>query len=168
MKRFFLTLVVASAMLTGCAATQIVQTTTDYMESTASVLDPVQSMLLTPVIADLRVSDKKVHYTEKDAFANFEVTPHLVQNITELKKIALSRAARAHNADVLVCASIEVVTKKRRLEITVSGFPAHYVKFRNASRDDVELLKGVRLVESKDGANVVATSPSKLKVQVNN
>lgn len=156
MKRFFLTLAVATTMFTGCATTQIVQST-DYMESSARVLEPEQSMLLTPMIADLRVSDTKVYYTETEAFANFEVTPTLLQSITELKKIALSRAARAHKADVLVGSTIDVVTKNKRLEITVSGYPAYYVKFRNLITKDIELLKQAQTLNYKDGAIIVNT-----------
>lgn len=163
MKRFFLTLSVAAVMFTGCATTTVVQTT-DYMESSARVLEPEQSMLLTPLIADLKVSNEKIYYTETEAFANLEVTPSLLQNISELKKIALSRAARAHKADVLVGSTIDVTTKNQRLEITISGYPAYYVKFRNANDKDVELLKSIRQLDTKDGAAVVNTPTSRLNI----
>ena len=166
MKRFFLTLTVAAAMFTGCATTQIVQTT-DYMESSARVLEPEQSMLLTPMIADLKVSDSKVYYVETEAFANLEVTPALLQNISELKKIALSRAARAHKADVLVGSTIDVITRNQRLEITVAGYPAYYVKFRNATDKDIEMQKSVRTLNTKDGADIVNAPSSKLNIRVN-
>ena len=164
MKRFFITLLVAAAMCTGCATTTVVQTT-DYMESSARVLEPEQTMLLTPVIADLRVSDTKVYYTEVEAFANFEVTPNLINKISELKKIALSRAARAHKADVLVGTTIDVVTKNERLEISVSGYPAYYIKFRNATKADVELLKDARFLKSKDATDIVKAPESKLEAE---
>lgn len=166
MKRFFPTLVIAAIMFTGCATTQIVQTT-DYMESSARVLEPEQNMLLTPMVADLQVSDKKVYYTETEAFAALEVTPALLQNITELKKIALSRAARAHKADVLVGSTIDVITKNQRLEITVAGYPAYYVKFRNATDKDIEMQKSVRTLNTKDGAEVVNAPTSKLNIRLN-
>lgn len=155
-------------MFTSCATTQIIQTT-DYMESDARVLEADQNMLLTPLIADLKVTETKIYYTETEAFANFEVTPTLLQNITEFKKIALSRAARAHKADVLVGATIDIITKNKRLEITVSGYPAYYVKFRNANEKDVELLKEMRKIKTEDGANVVKTKQraAKLDIQVN-
>ena len=163
MKRLILTLSVA-AMLSSCATTQIVQTT-DYMESSARVLEPEQTMLLTPVIADLQVSDTKVYYTETEAFANFEVTPNLINNISELKKIALSRAARAYKADVLVGTTIDIVTKNQRLEISISGYPAYYIKFRNATKADVELLKNARFLKSKDATDIVKAPESKLEAE---
>ena len=160
MKIFFLTLSVAAIMFTGCATTTVYQTT-DYMESSARVLEPEQSMLLTPLIADLHVSNTKVYYTETEAFANMEVTPTLIQSIAELKKIALSRAARAYKADVLVGSTIDVVTKNKRLEITISGYPAYYIKFRNVTKHDIELLKDAGALHYKDGADIVNAPKSR-------
>ena len=174
MKRFFLTLAVAAAMFTGCAIQAPVPTapvvevieTTEYMESTARVLEPKQKMLLTTLIADLKVSEQKVYYTETEAFAKFKVTPTLLKNITELKKIAVSRAASAHKADVLVGTTIDVVTKDGRLEITVSGYPAFYTKFRNVAEKDIALLKSAQSLDSKDGADVVKAPVTHLNVDV--
>lgn len=163
MKRFFLTISVIAAVFTSCVTTSVVQTT-DYMESSARVLEPEQSMLLTPLIADLKVSETKIYYTETEAFANLEVTPTLLKDITELKKIALSRAARAYNADVLVGSAIDVVTKNQRLVITVSGYPAFYVNFRNAIVKDIEILKSVSKLDTKDGAAVINTPTSQLNI----
>ena len=146
---------------------QVLQTT-EYMESSARILEPEQKMLLTPLIADLQVSETKIYHTETEAFADFEVTPYLLQNIAELKKIALSRAARAHQADVLVCSTIDVVTKNRRLEITVSGFPAYYVKFRNADEKDAELLDKVRMLNTIDGATIINDPNSRLNIRKTN
>ena len=173
MKKFFLTLAVASTMFTGCAVqapvpppiVEVVETT-EYMESTARVLEPNQKMLLTTLIADLRVAENKVYYTETEAFANFKVTPALLKNITELKKIAISRAASAHKADVLVGTSIDIVTKDGRLVMTVSGYPAYYTKFRNVNEKDIELLKSAQTLQSKDGADIVNTPATQLNVDV--
>ena len=174
MKRLLPTLALAAALLTSCAVqtpappapTVEVVKTTDYMESTARVLEPSHKMLLTTIIADLKVSDTKVYYTETEAFAKFKVTPQLVKNISELKKIAVSRAAKAHKADVLVGTSIDVETKDGRLQITVSGYPAYYIKFRNATEKDIDLLKSVQPLHSKDGADIVNAPASQFNVEV--
>ncbi len=173
MKRFFLTLAVTAAMLTGCAvqtvpttpAVEVIQTT-EYMESTARLLEPKQKMLLTTLIADLKVSAQKVYYTETEAFSKFKVTPALLKNIAELKKIAVSRAASAHKADVLVGTTIDVVTKNGHLEITVSGYPAFYTKFRNVSEKDIALLKSAQSLDAKDGADIVNAPTTHLNVDV--
>ena len=138
MKRLLLTLSVVT-VLTSCAVQTTIPT---YTELSTRVLEPEQKMLLTPVIADLKISDEKIHYSESVSLAGIsEVTPSFIQSISELKKIVLCRAARAYNADVLVAPTIDVVTQDNKLEISVSGFPAYYTKIRNVTSDDVELLK---------------------------
>ena len=59
---------------------------------------------------------------------------------------------------------IDVVTNKDgRLEITVVGYPAKYTKFRNATKEDVELVKeGYKVIVNKgidldNPSNVVFT-----------
>ena len=166
MKKHLFTVVVAAFSLASCSTfgeftTTNVTSTLEYMESSARVLEADHNMLLTPLIA---VSSKKISYTEKDVFANLEVTQALLNNISELKKIALSRAARANNADVLVGSTIDIVTNNGRLEITVSGYPAHYVKFRKADDKDVELLKNVYNIKTVNGADIVNSPSSTLNI----
>ena len=169
MKKQLFTVITATLTLASCATleeytTLDVITTLEYMESSARILEADHKMLVTPVIADLEVSNKKITYTEKEMFANLEVTQALLKNISELKKIALSRAARANNADVLVGSTIDIVTKNGRLEITVSGYPAHYVKFRKADAQDVELLKNVYNIKTVNGADIVNSPSSTLNI----
>ncbi len=169
MKKIFFTVAIAAFSLTSCSSfeeftTTNVTNTLEYMESSARVLEADHNMLLTPLIADLEVSDKKISYTEKEMFANLDITQGLLNNISELKKIALSRAARANNADVLVGSTIDIVTNNGRLEITVSGYPAHYVKFRKADNKDVELLKNVYNIKTVNGADIVNSPSSTLNI----
>ncbi len=129
--------------------------TYEYSESTARNLEPEHTMLLTPLIADLEVSSKKIYYTEKEAFADVVVDESVIQNIDEFKKIALCRAAQQHKADVLVGAMIEVETIDERLVITISGYPAYYKNFRNATVKDTELIKVSQIFRNDLGVAVV-------------
>jgi hypothetical protein len=133
------------------------------MESSARVLEAEHTLLSTPLIADVEVSDKKITYTEKEMFANLEVNNKRIDEMPELKKIALSRAAQAHNADILVGATIDVVTKNERLEITVTGYPAHYVKFRNVSEQDIKVMEKLHFVGGgkSNAADEIIASPEK-------
>ena len=161
MKRFFLTLTIAAAMFTGCATTQVVQTT-DYMESSARILDGEQKMLVNPIIADLKVSATKVYHTETEAFIAYPITQSLIDNnMTTFKAIAISRAAKAHNADVLVGTTIDVVTKNNRIAITVSGYPAYYTKFRNVSKSDIDLIREANAIKTITGEDIIAAPKSK-------
>lgn len=168
MKKLFYAAVIVAVTLPSCKTQkEYIETerTLEYMESSARVLEPEHNMLLTPIIADLQVSDEKIRYEEKDMFKDMEITHSLLKNITELKKIALSRAARAHNADVLVGTTIDVVTVDGRLEISVSGYPAYYTKFRNVKSDDVKLQKEVKQIKTESGTTILKSPESTLQVK---
>lgn len=132
-----------------------------YYESSVRILEPEQSMLLSPVMADLEVSKTKVVHTEKAAFADIRITQAVIANMSEFKKIALSRAAKAHNADVLVGTIIDVATVNKRLEITVSGYPAFYRNFRTATVKDTELVKAALSIKNKGLETDIVASPTK-------
>lgn len=138
----------------------------DYQESSARNLEPEHLMLLTPLIADLEVSAIKVQHTETQAFENLVITQDVLKMMSELKKVALSRAARSCKADVLVGTTIDVVTNSRgRLEITVTGYPAVYKNFRKAESADLEVVEYARRVERENkNAEIVHNPQSKTKV----
>lgn len=133
---------------------QIVKTY-EYNEATARNLEPEHTMLLTPLIADLNVSNKKIHHIEKDAFKDIVVDEWVITNIDEFKKIALCCAAQESNADVLVGAMIKVETINERLVITVSGYPATYKSFRNATTKDADLIRASQIFHNNLGVAVV-------------
>lgn len=166
MKKLTVILGVA-ALLTSCTMQQST-TSYAYQESSVRILEPEQSMLLSPVMADLEVSEHKVSHIEKEAFADIIITPQVITNISEFKKIALSRAAKVHNADVLVGTIIDVVTKNNRLEITVSGYPAFYRNFRSATAADAELVRAALSVKNRNlEADVVASPENRVDRNVN-
>lgn len=121
----------------------------EYQESSARTLESDQQMFLAPVIADLEVSPTRITHTEREAFANIEITPEVIDAIATFKSIALSQAAHAFKADVIVGATIDVRTNSSgRLEITVTGYPASYCNFRIAQRTELELIELANRVDS--------------------
>ena len=122
----------------------------EYQESSTRNLEPEHYMVTAPLIADIKVTAEKITYTETEAFRKFPITADNVKDINEampeFKKIALSRAAKAHNADLLVGTIIDVTTDAGGfIRITVSGYPAKYVNFRNATSQDMDIVKSARI-----------------------
>ncbi len=141
MKRFLLSLLAVMFFVTTASAQQRVERI-EYQESSARNLEPEHLMLLTPLVADLEVTPRKVEHTETKAFENIVLTREAISMMSELKKIALSRAAKAYNADVMVGTTIDIMTNANgRLEITVTGYPAVYRNFRNANAADLDIIK---------------------------
>ena len=124
-------------------------------------------MLLTPLIADLEVSVNKITHVEIDAFASIPVTTDVIKNMSEFKKIALSRAARACKADVLVGTTIDVITNSKGfIEITVTGYPAYYRNFRIADTTDLKIVEYARSIEwDNENAQVVGNPQSNTTIK---
>lgn len=146
--------------MVGCApvapqAEEFVVYSYEYSESTARNLEPEHTTLLTPLIADLEVSSKKIYHTERDAFRDVIIDENVIRSIDEYKKIALCSAAQQHKADVLVGAMIKVETINERLVITISGYPAYYKNFRNATQKDAELVRSSQIFQNNLGVAVV-------------
>ena len=141
----------------------VTETTTDYSESTSRVLDAESNLLVMPIIANLDVAKTKFVHVERDAFADIKVTNASIANIDKYKRAALGCATKASGADILISPNIEVVTDDGRFVITVTGYPAKYKDFRNATAKDIELVKEAN--EANSGVKMIVNDM--LKVQVN-
>lgn len=118
-----------------------------YDESTARYMNP--AMLpgyITPTIADLNVAKTKISetYTYKNTLTskdmnNAENSP----TIEYLKNYTVSQAVKKHNADVLVAPIFDIKTSDdyTAIEVTISGYPANYVNFRNVKESDTLTLR---------------------------
>lgn len=163
-------LTIAIALLSATIATaqkvDRIETTVDYMESSARYMEPSQNIMITPMIADLEVIGGSVSYTETEAFKNYEVTEELIPLVPGFKRIALSRAARAHKADVIIGAMVDVITNEDgRLEITITGYPARYTNFRNATGNEIDLVKKGQTVIIDYSSDVLDTPDQQIKVE---
>lgn len=168
LKKFLLTMaiVICSAAIASAQKVDRIETTVDYMESSARYMEPSQNIMTTPMIADLQVVGGSVSHTETEAFKNYEVTEELIQLVPGFKRIALSRAARAHKADVIIGAMVDVITNENgRLEITITGYPARYVNFRNATSNEIELVKKGQTVILDNSSDVLDAPDQQIKVE---
>jgi hypothetical protein len=132
----------------------------DYKESSARILEPLHSVLTMPLVADLQVIGNKITYTETKAFENYAVTTEIVSFVPDFKKVALSNAAKAHNADAIIGATVDIITNAQgRLEITICGYPAKYTNFRTATLEDLNVVKkGLEATKMSDSGNAI-TNP---------
>ena len=79
------------------ASAQKTEVKVDYMEASSRYLEPTQSIMTSPLIADLSVVGGQISYTETEAFKDYEVTEALIDLVPSFKKIALCHAAsRCH------------------------------------------------------------------------
>lgn len=146
------------AILFVSASTMFAQTKdfVEYLESSSRNLEPAQSVMIIPMVAEMQIISDRISYTEVDSYKNFPVTPAIVPNVTNFKKIALSKAIHKYGADALVGATFDVITNASgRLEITVTGYPVKYVNFRNATSEDVKLVSSSIAIGEKGDESIL-------------
>ncbi len=131
MKKLFFAVLAAVAM-TSCS-TPI--SSLSYQEAMGRNIEPTQNAVIIPMVADLElISNTKIEYVET---IEGPITDHMIDNIDTYKCTALLNAQKKYNADTMVAALINIDTNEAgHLVITVTGFPAHYVKFRSMTKDD--------------------------------
>lgn len=124
MKKILFVMLIAS-MCTSCSV----------LRKSSSTSQNVESSLKSATIADLEVSKQKISYTyrpnKQDRKAGIN---HVVSN-------AVAAALKnSGNADVLIERQYEAIYKVRLLggkkikTVTVTGYPATYKNFRNATK----------------------------------
>lgn len=128
-----------------------------YQEATSRYMEPSQCIMTNPLVADIKVSGKRITYTEQDAFTKFDVTPDIVDMMPNFKKIALCHAAQANNADMIIGATIDVSTSEDgHIVIVISGYPATYANFRNATKADFDIVeRGQQMLSKEDAAEAI-------------
>ena len=137
--------------------------TTTQQASTTRVMDIYGSGVLQfPIIGELDVDIDKVTGT---------ATATGTVNTENLKKIAVSRAVKSANADLLIEPSFEIRRNGTGTTVIASGFPATYTNFRPATLDDIPLLEIGQLqkaavFEASEGVRQEGQSSSRLLMAV--
>lgn len=151
MRKILLLIIVASAVMTSCRPARII-----YREASGRSVEPTQGAVFTPaLIADLEIiSDKSVSH--KVTFTDVQVTTSILNEIDNYKRMALFQTSQKYNADVMVASVMNVNTNSRgQLEVTVVGYPARYVNFRQISDTDSIAMSYTSKVLSQYKVNVI-------------
>lgn len=156
-----LMVIVGMIILTFTANAQ--KTTYTIAESSSTFLEPSPTIITTPLVADIKIIGDKISYVEPDALKVFPLTN--IQQLPQLRSMVVARATRAHNADLLVGVSFDMqTTEKGELVVTVTGYPAKYNNFRNASYEEVRAVYLAKLA-TKDDVQTILNGDSPLIIQ---
>ena len=67
---------------------------------------------------------------------------------------------------MIIGAMVEVITNENgRLEITITGYPARYTNFRNATSEDMDLVKKGQTVVLDNSSDMLDTPEQQIKVE---
>ena len=149
------------------AMAQKVEKKVVYQESSARNIEPRQGVVITPLVADMEVLGGRIRYVETKAFTEYPVSADILPYVPEFKKIALSNAAKVYEADVIIGATIDVVTNNQgKLEISVAGYPARYVNFRNATADDAWMVSLFGIINNAQDANIISIPKEQSRINI--
>ena len=141
-----LLIVLVTVILSSCG-------TYTYQESTARYVEPLRAGFISPVVADMIVSEQKIENTVEvyaelkkrqiSAIMAADLQGRESALVLGWKKYALAETLKKYNADDIVAPTITITpseTKANVLMITVTGHTAQYKFFRRATKDDVEMF----------------------------
>lgn len=131
MKKIYISLVVLAIIISSCGFPKII-----VREKPQNLVQMGTPAILLTTTADLDVSSNRMTYSE-----TFNTTS-LDEIVNYAKPKALSNALIKNNADVIVCVTydVNIDQKANATTITVTGYPATYVNFRQATAADTMLL----------------------------
>jgi hypothetical protein len=129
---------VVAVMLSSCATKAKTYQSLEYR-----TIEPTQSVHTVPLVADLKVSETRIIYAER---INVKVNTKTEQEINAIaqkeKQTVIYNAIAANKADVLVAPIVEIQTDANNyLVISVTGYPATYQNYRNATPEDKWIME---------------------------
>ena len=154
MKKILLVSLVALATTTGFAQkVKKPENVSTYTESAARNIEPRSGVIVTPVIADMQIiSQERIEYSET---LPYYVTPEIVSFVPSFKKTVFFHATKKYNCDALAASLIDVTTTPEGfLQITVTGYPAKYVNFRNATANDTWMVQLHQLINNNHNNDI--------------
>lgn len=146
-KNITITLTTLIVLLTSCG-------TYTYQESTARYVEPARAGFITPVTADMEISENLIENSveievvlkKHDILLIRQAEIQGVESPTILswKKYALAQTLKKYKADDMVSPTFEIMPspdKEGVIIVTVTGHTAVYKNYRKATKEDVELIQ---------------------------
>ncbi|MDR0542125.1 MAG: hypothetical protein LBH19_07910 [Dysgonamonadaceae bacterium] len=137
-KNLFFEFAVAGSVviLSSCGSTTTVSNYSDvkYRNITGIVTN-------LPVVANLNVKPEKVQGVYRGTGTYSKDTKSYGFNEDAAKNLAVQDAIEKYGADILLEPMFSITTVGGQIEVTVTGYVATYSGFRNATKEDAELLQ---------------------------
>ena len=120
------------------------QTHHNIRQSQARMIETNMGAVTAPIIGELgEVSPTKIVDTTMFDISMFRDAKMVVDLLPEFKQYALAKYCTKHGYDVIINALFQVFTSDDgfQLNVVVTGFPARYKRFRQATSEDAWMLR---------------------------
>ena len=145
MRRTLLVLVAVSvaALFASCKSTDVMYS---YAENTVKTLELDGTGITRPIAADINVKSSRITWSETfdNDLKSYDVSnPKNSGKINYMKDYTLAKALKENNSDLLVAPIYSISTSGdlRKITVNVTGYPATYTNFRNATESDFEFVR---------------------------
>lgn len=147
MKKVIFHLFIILVVTSSCHTSTYV---TSYKSTESREFEPRQGVVLTPLVADMKVlsqtaiKDSAIFKIQVSTIPTNEITSW----ISEYKKEVLSMMLKKYNADAIVAPLTDVVTTREGfMKINISGYPVKYINFRNATTADTWMVPLYNIID---------------------
>ncbi len=110
-----------------------------FQDTQARLLDVTSNAYVKPLTVELNVLTKE-HKTWVFPLTNAEVDA-MKGDLVNIRSYAVYAASKQENCDVIVAATFNVKSVKGGFEVTVVGYPANFINWKTATKDDYEWIK---------------------------
>jgi hypothetical protein len=147
MKKTILLLLTIASLATSCSKPLYV---TSYSSTESREFEPRQGVVVTPLVADMKILSQKP--VEDSIIFKILVTTipsdQITSWVSECKKEALSVMIKKYKADAIVAPLTDVTTTSEGfMKIYISGYPAKYENFRNATTSDTWMVPMYNIID---------------------
>lgn len=147
MKKSTLALLTILVSVTSCSKPVYV---TSYKSTESREFEPRQGVVVTPLVADMKVLSQKP--VEDSIIFNILVatipSDQINSWVSECKKEALSIMIKKYKSDAIVAPLTDVTTTiDGFMKIHISGYPAKYENFRNATTSDTWMVPLYNIID---------------------
>jgi hypothetical protein len=147
MKKIVFGLTIILFLITACSKTLYV---TSYKSTESREFEPRQGVVVTPLVADMKILSQKP-VEDSVTFKIFVTTipsNQIASWVSECKKEALSVMIKKYKADAIVAPLTDVTTTSEGyMKIHISGYPAKYENFRNATAADTWMVPMYNIID---------------------
>lgn len=121
-----------------------------FQDTQARLLDVTSNAYVKPLTVELNVLTKE-HKTWVFPLTVAEVEA-MKNDLVNLRSYAVYAASKQENCDVIVAATFNIKSVRNGFEVTVIGYPANFVNWKTATKDDYEWIRmeKVQTVSDKD------------------
>jgi len=163
MKKVILSLTIILVLITACSKPVYV---TSYKSAESREFEPRQGVVVTPLVADMKILSQ-TPVEDSIIFKIFVTTipsNQIASWVSECKKEALSVMIKKYKADAIVAPLTDVTTTTEGyMKIHISGYPAKYEHFRNATTADTWMVPMYNIID-KNTSEPLNTLNTKISI----